>query len=106
VVGQWDPTKVTPLAKQKLWITVSPGDAKAYPYENQITKILAQDGASVSTATWNGKAGSATLDSDARALAAKGSSINYDKGTVIPSGADDNATNEHLCTWRIAGLRS
>jgi hypothetical protein len=31
VAGQWDPTKVQPLAQDKLWIVVSEGDLKAYP---------------------------------------------------------------------------
>ena len=105
VAGQWDPATVTPLATKPLWITVSEGDEKAYPYENQITAILQAAGASVSTATWDGSADVATLDADADDLAAAGASINYSifaAGTVVPDGTDVNATNEHLCTWRVA----
>lgn len=36
VAGQWNPTKVKPLAKDKLWIVVSQGDLKAYPGQNAI----------------------------------------------------------------------
>lgn len=105
VAGQWAPSKVAPLATQKLWITVAAGDAKAYPYENKIVPILQKDGATVSRSTWNGKAGVATLDAEARAMAAARSSVNYTvftKGTVEPAGASVNNLNEHLCTWRVA----
>jgi predicted peptidase len=57
VAGQWDPTKVKPLAKDKLWIVVSQGDLKAYPGENAITAALVpagqrDDGGSNHINTW------------------------------------------------------
>ena len=56
VAGQWDPTKVAPLAKNNLWIVVSQGDAKAYPGMNAITNTLEKEGAKVSRAIWDGRA--------------------------------------------------
>ena len=51
VAGQWDAAKVSPLAKDKLWIIVSEGDTKAFPGMNAITAALEKEGAKVSRAT-------------------------------------------------------
>jgi predicted peptidase len=57
VAGQWDPTKVAPLAKNNLWIVVSQEDAKAYPGMNAITNTLEKEGgAKISRAIWDVRA--------------------------------------------------
>jgi predicted peptidase len=66
VAGQWDPTKVSPMAKDKLWIIVSEGDQKAFPGMNAITATLEKEGAKISRATWNGQSSVAEFASDAR----------------------------------------
>ena len=105
VAGQWDPAKVGPLAKDKLWIMVSQGDLKAFPGENAITELLRRDGARVATAVWDGRW---KQDQFARAFAqldAEHAPINYvalRKGTVVPPEQPDDGGANHVNTWRIA----
>ena len=54
VACQWDPAVVAPLAKKKLWIVVSEGDAKAFPGQNAITSVIEAEGTKVSRAVWEG----------------------------------------------------
>lgn len=105
VAGQWDPTKVKPLAKDKLWIVVSQGDTKAYPGENAITAVLKKEGAKVSRAVWDGRSSAAQFAAAVKKLESEGSPINYvalQKGTVVPPGQTDNGGGDHINTWRIA----
>jgi predicted peptidase len=105
VAGQWDPAKVQPLAKDKLWIVVSQGDLKAYPGENAITQELEKHGARVSRAVWNGLSTPAQWDANVQAMEAEASPINYVallKGTVVPAGQTDDGGSNHVNTWRIA----
>jgi predicted peptidase len=105
VAGQWNPTKVAPLAKDKLWIIVSEGDEKAFSSMNAITATLEKDGAKISRATWNGRASAAEFASDVSKMIAEGSNINYTvlkKGTVVPEGESDTPINNHMSTWKIA----
>jgi predicted peptidase len=105
VAGQWDPTKVSPMAKDKLWIIVSEGDQKAFPGMNAITATLEKEGAKISRATWNGQSSVAEFASDASKMIAEGNEIKYTvlkKGTVVPAGMADDGGSNHICTWRIA----
>ncbi len=105
VAGQWDPTKVKPLAKDKLWIVVSQGDLKAYPGENAIAAALEQEGAKVSRAVWNGRSTAEEFAAAVKKMKVEGRSINYvalKKGTVVPAGQKDDGGSNHINTWRIA----
>lgn len=105
VAGQWDPTVVSPLAKDKLWIIVSEGDVKAFPGMNAITATLDKAGAKISRATWDGRASAAEFASDVNKMIAEGNDIKYTvlkKGTVIPADQIDDGGNNHRYTWRIA----
>ncbi len=105
VAGQWDADQVAPLAEKQLWIVVSEGDEKAFPGMNAITQKLAQEGARVSRAVWNGNADPGEFQIDVNNMLAEDSNVNYTvlrKGTVVPEGMQDNSINNHLCTWRIA----
>jgi predicted peptidase len=105
VAGQWDPTVVAPLAKDKLWIIVSAGDVKAFPGMNAITASLEKAGANISRATWDGQATPAEFSFDASNMIAEGNNINYTvlkKGTVVPTDQVDDGGNNHRYTWRIA----
>ncbi|MCX4705897.1 hypothetical protein [Streptomyces sp. NBC_01373] len=105
VAGQWDLTKVEPLADDKLRIVVAQGDDNACPGENKITSALEKEGAEVSRAVWDGGATAAQFATDVAAMAAKGTSINdapLKKGTVVPAGETDNSISNHLSTWTIA----
>nr|OZC17080.1 putative esterase [Sporomusa silvacetica DSM 10669] len=105
VAGQWDPTVVAPLVKDKLWIIVSEGDVKAFPGMNAITATLEKAGAKISRATWNGQLSAAEFASDVSKMIAEGKSIKYTvlkKGTVVPADQIDDGGNNHRYTWRIA----
>ena len=105
VAGQWDPAKVAPLARDKLFIIVSQGDLKAFPGENAITAVLEQNGARVARAVWDGDATPERFAADAAALRGQGAPIQYvalRKGTVVPAGQPDNGGSNHVNTWRIA----
>ncbi|TGE34981.1 hypothetical protein E4K67_27755 [Desulfosporosinus fructosivorans] len=93
VACQWDPTKVTPMAKDNLWIIVSEGDSKASPGMDAITEALKKQGATVSSkATWNAEASAAELSTDVSNMLAAGCNINY---TVFKNGS-------HRYTWQYA----
>lgn len=105
VAGQWDPAKVAPLAKDKLWIVVSEGDLKAFPGMNAITAALEKEGARVSRAVWDGRSSPAEFASEVGKMMAEGNDIKYvvlKKGTVVPPGMRDDGGSNHVCTWRIA----
>ncbi|MBN3908585.1 MAG: prolyl oligopeptidase family serine peptidase [Nostoc sp. NMS1] len=105
VAGQWEPTKVKPLAKDKLWIVVSQGDLKAYPGQNAIATALEKEGAKVSRAVWNGRSTAAEFATAVKKMETEGNSINYvalKKGTVVLTGQKDDGGSNHINTWRIA----
>jgi predicted peptidase len=93
VACQWDPTKVTPMAKDNLWIIVSEGDGKASPGMDAITEALKKQGATVSSkTTWNAESSAAELATDVSKMLAAGCNINY---TVFKNGS-------HRYTWQYA----
>ncbi|WDS34837.1 hypothetical protein [Pseudoxanthomonas sp.] len=105
VAGQWDPAFVKPLARQKLWILVSQDDDKAFPGQNAITKVLEQEGAKISRATWDGTWSAEQFRAAFDKIDAECSPINYvtfAKGTVIPKGDSGAGASGHRNTWRIA----
>ncbi|WP_216892282.1 alpha/beta hydrolase-fold protein [Nocardia alni] len=105
VAGQWPADQCAPLATKKLWVTVSQGDTKAYPGENEIMDIIEQTGTRVSRAVWNGQSTTAEFAADATALAAQGAPINYSaflKGTTLSPGETAPGGVEHTTTWPIA----
>ena len=105
VAGQWDPTLVAPLAKQKLWILVSQDDDKAFPGQNAIAAALAKNGARISRAEWGGTWSAAQFRSAFDKIDSEDSPINYvtfRKGTVIPPGDSTAGASGHRNTWRVA----
>ena len=105
VAGQWDPTLVAPLARQKLWILVSQDDDKAWPGQNAITETLAKAGAKISRAEWDGTWDEKAFRTAFERIDAEKSPVNYvafRKGTVIPEGQSAAGASGHRNTWRIA----
>lgn len=105
VAGQWDPALVAPLAGQKLWVTISRDDDKAYPGQNAIMAALEKRGARISRATWNGTWSAAQFREAFQRIDAEGSPINYivfEKGTVFPIGETQGKGGGHRNTWRVA----
>ncbi|MBY8858011.1 hypothetical protein K7711_16110 [Nocardia sp. CA2R105] len=102
VAGQWPADQAAPLARKRLWVTVSQGDTKAYPGENEIMAVVEQAGAEVTTAAWDGRATPEQAAIDVAAMASRGAPINYVSllpGTVPAAG---DGPSQHFGTWRIA----
>lgn len=106
VAGQWDPQKVAPLAKNKIWIIVSQDDDKAYPGMNAITDTLEKNGAKITRAIWDGQLDASGFHNATQKILSEGpdSNIYYvalRAGTVIPKG-EDSRGGGHVWTWPIA----
>lgn len=105
VACQWDPVVVAPLARQKLWVMVSEGDAKAFPGQNAIMEVIEGAGVTVARATWDGTSTPDVFASDTAALVAEDATVNYTalkSGTVVPPDQEDSPGANHINTWRIA----
>lgn len=102
VACQWDAAKVAPMENDKLWITVSEGDTKAYPGQNAILAALKTDGATYTQAQLDGSASADQLSTACAAVAAKGTAINYTtfKTGTLPGTAAGGM--EHMATWQKA----
>jgi predicted peptidase len=92
VACQWDPAKVSPLARKPLWIIVSEGDSKAKPGMDAIVGVLKGLGATVVKDAWSAEAGQEELDKEASSMLAAKASIEY----VVFNGGS------HRYTWQYA----
>ena len=105
VACQWNPKEVSTMAKNNLWITVSTGDAKAYPGMNSITSQLIKRGATVAKDNWRADYTDAQFLEGARKVIAQKSNIKYttlEKGTNPYLPKDANPGLEHSGTWKVA----
>jgi len=107
VAGQWAAEKTVPMAKNNLFILVSENDAKAFPGENAIVKVLAQNGGIVKQSHgWDASASMPQLDDYVRELLAQGGNIHYAsfKGGTLPleKAALGNPGSAHIGTWGVA----
>ena len=105
VACQWDPKEVSTMARNNLWITVSTGDAKAYPGMNAITSELIKRGAIVAKDSWRADYTDAQFLEGARKVIAQQSNIKYitlEKGTNPYLPKDANPGLEHSGTWKVA----
>ena len=104
VACQWDPKEVSTMARNNLWITVSTGDAKAYPGMNAITSELIKRGATVAKDSWRADYTDAQFLEGARKVIAQKSNIKYttlEKGTNPYLPKDANPGLEHSGTWKV-----
>ena len=95
-----------------MWIIVSEGDTKAFPGMNASLAAREADGAKISRAKWNGRAGEAEVAAHVRKMIEEGNNIKYavfEKGTVLPEDQAQSGRNEHMQTFpvasRIEGVR-
>lgn len=105
VACQWNPKEVSTMAKNNLWITVSTGDAKAYPGMNSITSELIKRGATVAKDNWRADYTDTQFLEGARKVIAQKSNIKYttlEKGTNPYLPKDANPGLEHSGTWKVA----
>jgi len=112
VAGQWDPARMSVLAKSNLWIVVSEKNLKAFEGMNASMSVLEAAGAKISRATWNGRASAAEFAVFVQNMISKDSNIKYtvfENGSVVPEGLPNNHLNNHIYTWEVAytieGLR-
>lgn len=105
VACQWDAALVDPMADDRLFIIVAEEDAKAFPGQNAITARLAERGATVNRAVWNGSWSADEFASAWSVLRGEAAQVNYvtlAAGTVIPEGASTEGAAAHMATWPIA----
>ena len=106
VACQWEPNVVAPMAKNKIWITVSTGDEKAFPGMNAITDTLKKNGAKVAYGSWKGTYSSKEFAKAVKDMEKENANVNYstlEKGTVIPKDiVETSKGGEHIYTWTIA----
>jgi predicted peptidase len=106
VAGQWPTDQTGPLARKRLWITVSQGDTKAYPGQNDITAFAEHNGATVARAVWNGHSTQEQFSTDVAEVTRQGAAINYiafHEGTTLPDDSmQDGGSSEHMGTWHVA----
>jgi predicted peptidase len=112
VAGQWDPTAMSVLTKNNMWVVVSEGDPRAFSGMNTSMAALEAKGTRISRAKWNGRASAEEFSSDVMKMIAEGNNIKYavlKLGTVIPEDQEQDPGKNHMYTWRIAytieGLR-
>jgi predicted peptidase len=92
VAGQWDASLVAPLANKPLWIVVCDGDTKAKPGMDAIAATLIENGATVSTATWDSAASGEQFDAYVAEMLVEGCDVNY---ATFEGGS-------HTYTWQVA----
>jgi hypothetical protein cdivTM_09351 len=106
VACQWEPNVVAPMAKNKIWITVSTGDEKAFPGMNSITDTLKKNGAKVAYGSWKGTYSSKEFTKAVKDMEKENANVNYstlEKGTIIPKDIlETSKGGEHIYTWTIA----
>lgn len=103
VAAQWPAEDAGPLAEKKLWVTVSEGDEKAYPMQNDIMDVIKDAGTEVTEASWDATWDTDRLDSEAQDVADAGTQVNYTtfKAGTVP-GADEGGASEDMGTWQVA----
>ncbi|OOF56346.1 prolyl oligopeptidase family serine peptidase [Rodentibacter myodis] len=105
VAGKWSADLVAPLAKNKIWFMASVDDLGAFPSFNAITERLAQEGAKISRAEWNGTWNADQYRFAYDDLIAENSPINYTifaKDTVFRETDSRQGASGHRNTWRVA----
>ncbi|MDG2917988.1 alpha/beta hydrolase-fold protein [Bisgaard Taxon 10/6] len=106
VACQWDPAKVAPMAKNKLWISVSEDDNKAFPTQTGLTQELEKQGAKVARAVWDARWSQEEFQQAYDQLTAADANVYFvafRKGSVFADG--ENSSNPgagHMNTWKYA----
>lgn len=105
VACQWNPAVVAPMAKNKIWITVSEDDAKAFPGQTAIVKVLEENGAKVARATWDAKWSDEQFQKAFDEVVAQNANVNFiafKAGSVFEAGETNQGAAGHMNTWRYA----
>ena len=108
VACQWDYFTAAPMSKNKVWITVSTGDLKAYPGMNAMTTVFEQNGGVVGKAAWQGNETAEGFNKGVSEILVKNPSANVyyttlEKGTIPGVKSMANAGGaEHVYTWTVA----
>jgi predicted peptidase len=100
VAGQWDETKLAPVARQNLFYIVSEGDFKASPGMDAFEKVAVAAGKTPAKAVWDARWPQDKFASSLAELVGKNGSlilVKFKAGTAPPPGAAGMA--EHIFTW-------
>ncbi|MFZ5969574.1 MAG: hypothetical protein ACOYVK_20635 [Bacillota bacterium] len=111
VSGQWDVSKLGPLANQKFFYIAAAGDQKASTGQTELLAALQKEGASISTATWDATWSADKFTTAVKSILSEGKNINFvtfELGTVLPEGVPVG-TSEHMYSfdyaYKIEGVR-
>ena len=109
VSSQWDTSKMKDFGKRKFFYIVAGGDGKASGGMRELTAVLKKQKAHIDSASWSTKLPPAEQERLAKALIAKGGSINFicfEKGSVLPASGQGM---EHMASfdfgYKIAAVR-
>ena len=109
VSSQWDTSKMKDFGKRKFFYIVAGGDGKASGGMRELTEVLKKQNAHIDSASWSAKLPPAEQERLAKALIAKGGSINFicfEKGSVLPASGQGM---EHMASfdygYKIAAVR-
>ena len=100
VSGQWNVSDLSSLAQQKFFYIAAGGDPKASQGQRDLLPVLREQGAKVSTATWDATQSYSELSKAAKREIAQGNAINFATfvtGSVLPESAKD--ANEHMYSF-------
>lgn len=103
VGGQWNPERMKAAKKNKIWISISSGDEKAFPGMNDIAAAFEAEGETVIRADLDATDMPA-MNRIVRELSQDGYHIHYtcfEGNTVIPEGVEPNGGNHHVNSWRV-----
>jgi predicted peptidase len=107
---QWDTEGLEVLKDQNIFYIVAEGDAKASPGQDEIKEKLENNGATVSTATWDATWTNEQFDTAVSSILSENNNLNFVKfatGTVLTANPISNM--EHMasfdCVYKIEGVR-
>lgn len=105
VACQWDTNVVSPLSKNKIWITVSKDDNKAFPGQTAIVDTLEKQGAKVARAQWDAQWSEEEFQTAFNKMDAQHANINFvafSEGSVFSKNESAAGASGHTNTWKYA----
>ncbi|MCM3411849.1 alpha/beta hydrolase-fold protein [Metabacillus litoralis] len=104
VSGQWDASTLESLADQNFFYIAAAGDEKASTGQEELLTTLENEGASISTATWDATWSTEESTAAVESILSEGNNINFatfELGTVLPEGVEVG-TSEHMYSFDYA----
>ncbi|PVX32667.1 putative peptidase [Pasteurella langaaensis DSM 22999] len=105
VACQWDNNAVTPMAKNKLWITVSEDDHKVLLEQRSLLDVLEKNGAKVARASWNAQWSQEEFQQAFNQLTSVNANVYFvvfEKGSIFTDKNEKIEESAHRNTWKYA----